>query len=234
MNQSFVTPDVNNYGNARFDLKINKMHTLVGRFNYNQSTQDLQGIGGFSLPSRAYRGRRTNFIAQFTETALINEKTINETRFQLIRNRFSQTSLLECVCAECARLFQRRRIASWFIVERAGSIGTAELYFVDSWKSLCESWRATQAREDRQYFAGQFWRHLYFRGRRWSRLDENDQIVLDSNGQPIIELSSLERYRRTLAFSRAGLSPAAIRLARRWSDTVFNRGRQSRSGSETN
>ena len=49
VNQSFVTPDVNNYGTARFDLKVNKMHTLVGRFNYNQSTQDLQGVGGFSL-----------------------------------------------------------------------------------------------------------------------------------------------------------------------------------------
>src|SRR5215204_1893857 len=95
VNQSFVTPDVNNYGNARFDLKINKMHTLVGRFSYSQSTQDLQGIGGFSLPSRAYRGRRTNIIAQFTETAVINEKTINETRLQVIRNRTNQTSVLD-------------------------------------------------------------------------------------------------------------------------------------------
>ena len=103
VNQSFVTPDVNNYGTARFDLKVNKMHTLVGRFNYNQSTQDLQGVGGFSLPSRAFRGRRTNFIMQFTETALINEKTVNETRFQLVRNRFSQSSLVDALCTECAR-----------------------------------------------------------------------------------------------------------------------------------
>ena len=70
VNESFVTPDVNNYGNARFDLKVNKMHTLVGRFNYGESRQDLQGIGGFTLPSRAYRGKRTNFIVQLTETAL--------------------------------------------------------------------------------------------------------------------------------------------------------------------
>src|SRR5688500_144893 len=92
VNRSFVTPDVNNYGNARFDLKINKMHTLVGRFNYSRSSQDLQGIGGFSLPSRAYTGRRTNFIIQMTETALINEKTVNETRLQIVRSRFRQSS----------------------------------------------------------------------------------------------------------------------------------------------
>jgi len=75
LNESFVTPDVNHYGNARFDLKVNKMHTLVGRFSYNGSTQDLQGVGGFALPTRAYRGKRSNFIVQLTETALINEKT---------------------------------------------------------------------------------------------------------------------------------------------------------------
>src|SRR5215218_11128086 len=70
INQSFVTPDVSNYGNIRFDFKVNKKHTLVGRFSYNDSKQDLQGIGGFSLPSRAFRGRRSNFIMQLTETAL--------------------------------------------------------------------------------------------------------------------------------------------------------------------
>src|SRR5215218_8031262 len=95
VNESFVTPDVNHYGNARFDLKINKIHTLVGRFSYNDSKQDLQGIGGFTFPSRAYRGKRTNFIVQLTETALINEKTINETRFQFIRNRNYQASILD-------------------------------------------------------------------------------------------------------------------------------------------
>src|SRR5690349_19486043 len=69
VNESFVTPDVNNYGNGRFDFKINKVHTLVGRFNYNRSTQDQQGIGGYALPSRAYRGLRSSLIVQLTETA---------------------------------------------------------------------------------------------------------------------------------------------------------------------
>src|SRR5687768_5243700 len=93
VNETFITPDKNMYGNARIDFKINKAHTLVGRANYSESTQDLQGIGGFFLPSRAYKGRRSNFILQITETALINEKTVNETRFQYIRNRFHQSSV---------------------------------------------------------------------------------------------------------------------------------------------
>ena len=84
VNQSFVTPDVNNFGTARFDLKVNKMHTLVGRFNYSQSTQDLQGVSRSHFPSRAFPGTAHKLgVVQFTETALVNEKTVNETRFQV-------------------------------------------------------------------------------------------------------------------------------------------------------
>src|SRR6185369_2412103 len=51
-----------------------------------------------------------------------------------------------------------------------------------------------------------------FAGGLGPRLDENNTPVNGPNGLPeIIDLSSLERYRRTLAFSRAGLSPSAIR-----------------------
>src|ERR1051325_1767530 len=67
LNESFVTPDVNDYGNARFDLKVNKKRSLVGRVSYNGTTQDLQGVGGFALPSRAYRGKRSHFTVQITE-----------------------------------------------------------------------------------------------------------------------------------------------------------------------
>src|SRR6185369_6106381 len=51
-----------------------------------------------------------------------------------------------------------------------------------------------------------------FAGGRGPRLDDNDNVVLVNNQPEIIDLSSLERYRRTLAFSRAGMTPAAIRL----------------------
>ncbi len=51
-----------------------------------------------------------------------------------------------------------------------------------------------------------------FAGGPGPRLDANNQIVLGPNGQPEqIELSSLERYRRTLIFERLGMGPAQIR-----------------------
>jgi hypothetical protein len=60
---------------------------------------------------------------------------------------------------------------------------------------------------------GNFGGTYTFAGGLGPKLDANDQVVLGPDGQPlIVEVSSLERYRRTLAFARAGLSPAAIRL----------------------
>jgi hypothetical protein len=213
VNESFVTPDVNHYGNARFDLKVTKKHTLVGRFSYNESKQDLQGVGGFSLPSRAFRGKRNNFIVQLTETAVINEKTINETRFQFSRNRNYQTSVLDAFSLYVQDSFNGGG-------SQVGSSTDArdryELQNFTSWTSgnhfLKVGGRLRHAKID-SISPNNFGGSYTFAGGLGPRLDANDQVVIGLNGQPeIIELSSLERYRRTLAFARAGLSPAAIRL----------------------
>jgi hypothetical protein len=213
VNESFVTPDVNHYGNARFDLKVNKQHTLVGRFSYNQSKQDLQGVGGFALPTRAFRGNRSNFIVQVTETAMINEKTVNETRFQFARNRNYQTSVLDAFALNVLDSFQGGG-------SQVGSSTDArdryELQNFTSWTSgnhfLKIGARLRHAKVD-SISPNNFGGSYTFAGGLGPRLDANDQVVIGPDGQPeIIDLSSLERYRRTLAFSRAGLTPTAIRL----------------------
>jgi Carboxypeptidase regulatory-like domain len=212
VNEAFVTPDVSDEGNGRFDFKINKIHTLVGRFNYNDSTQDLQGIGGYSLPSRAYKGHRNYFIMQLTETAMLNEKTINETRFQWGRQRFYQTSVLDAFALNVLDSFSGGG-------SQVGSASNAqdrlELQNFTSWTSgnhfLKVGGRLRHVKLD-SVSPGNFGGTWTFAGGRGPRLDANDQVIL-VNGQPeIIDVGSLERYRRTLAFSRAGLSPAEIRL----------------------
>ena len=213
INESFVTPNVNNYGNIRVDFKINKKHTIVGRVGYNQATQDLQGIGGFSLPSRAYRGRRTNFNVQLTETAVINEKTINETRFQFSRRRFSQTSLTNAFALNVLDSFNG---GGSQVGASSNNDERIELQNFTSWATgnhfLKVGARLRHVKID-SISPGNFGGTYTFAGGPGPRMDANDQIILGENGEPeIIELSSLERYRRTLAFARAGLTSAAIRL----------------------
>lgn len=213
LNETFVTPDTNIYGNGRVDFKINKAHTLVGRFNYGESKQDLQGIGGFSLPTRAYKGKRSNFVLQITETALLNEKTVNETRFQYIRNRFNQVSVSD--------LFGLNVTESFFgggaqVGASSNAQNRMELQNFTSWSHgnhfLKAGVRLRHVKVESvspDNFGGTY----MFSGGDGPLLDANDQIILDNEGKPqIVDLSSLERYRRTLLFSRLGLSAPAIRL----------------------
>jgi hypothetical protein len=69
----------------RVDYQINQNHTLIARYNYSKNTR-VAGVGGFSLPSRAYDSENDEQSIQFTETAIINKTIINETRFQYERN----------------------------------------------------------------------------------------------------------------------------------------------------
>lgn len=208
VNETFITPDVNTYGNGRLDLKINKMHTLVGRFNFSESTQDLQGIGGFALPSRAYSGRRSNFTLQITETALINEKTVNETRFQYIRNPFRQTSVLDAFALSVNESFSG---GGSQVGASSNMQNRAELTNFTSWTHgnhfLKVGARVRHVNVE-SISPGNFGGTYTFGGGFGPQLDANDQILPGPN----VEISSLERYRRTLVFSRAGLSAAQIRL----------------------
>jgi len=212
VNQSFVTPQSTTYGNIRLDFKVNKKHTLVGRFSYWLSTQDLQGVGGFSLPSRAYSGTRSEYTLQITETALLNEKTVNETRFQLSRNSYDQVSVSSLpgltvqdsffgggsqtgATSNLQRRLELQNFTSWSKGKHFVKIGGRLRWVgVDS------------------VSPGNFGGTYTFSGGPGPLLDANDQIIPGPSGQlQFVQLSSLERYRRTLAFQRQGLDPSAIR-----------------------
>ena len=74
----------------RFDYAINDRNTIVGRYNFSRSTSENQGIGGFTLPSRATASTNTQHGFNLTESAIINAKTVNETRFQYEYNNREQ------------------------------------------------------------------------------------------------------------------------------------------------
>ena len=213
VNQAFITPQQTTYGNARLDFKINKMHTLVGRFSFWLTKQDLQGIGGFTLPTRAYQGDRTEYIVQITETALINEKTVNETRLQISRNRFGQSS----ISSEPALTVQDSFLGGGSQIGGTSNLQKRmEIQNFTSWTTgnhfLKVGARLRWVGVD-SVSPGNFGGTYTFAGGIGPLLDANDQVVPGPDGLPqLVELASLERYRRTLSFQRKGLSPSAIRL----------------------
>ncbi|HYW71386.1 MAG TPA: carboxypeptidase regulatory-like domain-containing protein, partial [Pyrinomonadaceae bacterium] len=65
----------------RIDYALSPKITLVGRYEYEHST-GTTGVGGYSLDTRAYDTFSTQQTARLTETAILNKRTVNETRFQ--------------------------------------------------------------------------------------------------------------------------------------------------------
>jgi hypothetical protein len=136
-NQTIVAPNRSTNFGLRGDLKISKKHTLVGNVEYGRGSQSPQGIGGFSLPSRGYRGSRENFTVQLTETAR----------------------------SQCARFVLWRRCSGRQRIQQAGPGRTAKLHLAVKWPPLFQGRRAFQIRSDQKYFTFQFWRELHLRWR---------------------------------------------------------------------
>jgi hypothetical protein len=91
VNQAVVTPQVRTHISPRFDYSINTNNTLVVRYQYANSKQLNEGIGNFSLASKAYDQTDSENVLQVTETAILSPKAINETRFQFMRTNLGQT-----------------------------------------------------------------------------------------------------------------------------------------------
>jgi hypothetical protein len=207
LNQSFVTPQQTTDGNARLDFKLNKKHTIVGRFQYYLTQQDLQGVGGFSLPSRAYSGKRSQYTLQLTETAMLNEKTINETRLQFSRSNFDQVSFSN----DPALNVQDSFFGGGSQTGAAGNLQRRfEIQNFTSWSQgkhfLKVGGRVRWVGID-SVSPGNFGGSYTFSGGPGPVLDANNQAVPGTS----VELGSLERYRRTRLFQRLGFTPAAIR-----------------------
>jgi Carboxypeptidase regulatory-like domain len=88
--QEFTIPTRRFSVSPRFDYAINDKNTLVARYSFTRTKTNNQGIGDFSLPSRAYLTTNNSNEFRLTETAVINAKTVNETRFSYEFNNRNQ------------------------------------------------------------------------------------------------------------------------------------------------
>src|SRR5712691_7461544 len=76
----------------RIDYQINATNTLVLRYEFEHSSNATVPGLPFSLSSRQYRTFSTQQNIRVTETAIINKKTVNETRFQFIHQTNGDTA----------------------------------------------------------------------------------------------------------------------------------------------
>ncbi len=78
----------------RYDAALSKNNTLTARYQYYRDTQTNNGltISG-TLPTQAYDSSSTEQTLQVGDTQVFGSKTINETRFQYLRDFDGQNAL---------------------------------------------------------------------------------------------------------------------------------------------
>jgi hypothetical protein len=195
----------------RFDYAINQNHTIVARYTYSHSRVGNVGVSGFNLPSRGYETVNTQHTFQITETAVLNPKTINETRFQYVNNKNEQNGNNTVPTVQVLDAFTTggSQVGLSFSQDSRWEL---QNYMTATWFKNHTFKFGVRLRGvhitdvSRNNFGGTF----NFAGGLAPQLDASNNIVL-SNGQPVLtNITSLERFRRTIFLRQQGFTPAEI------------------------
>ena len=204
-----VTPNYMTSISPRVDYQLNANNTLTARFEERFTERDNAGLGGANLPPPYSQipynvtGDAQNLMV--TETAVLNSRTINETRFQWTRNwTDSAGNLIPSVNVAGAFTSGGNGLGSnydtthHFELTNITSIvrGVQNIHFGARVR------RDSDQNNNPQGFNGQF---TFLGGL---------APLLDSSYNPIpgetVELTSIAQYARNLQLQQAGFSEAAI------------------------
>src|SRR5215204_1503768 len=192
----------------RIDYQINANNTLVARYNYARNSR-VAGVGGFSLPSRAYDTANSEQSIQFTETSIINKTIVNETRFQFEHQTNEQDADNSIPTLEVQEAFTGggSQVGQSHSTNNSWEL-TNNTSFAMGRHALKTGLRLRSVRISQfspQNFGGTY---TFFGGGLGPELDANDQVIPGT--QEVI--TSIERYRRTLVLLAQGKTAAEIRL----------------------
>jgi hypothetical protein len=210
-NQTILQPRRFITFSPRFDYAINQNHTIVSRYTYSHSRVGNVGVSGFNLPSRGYETANTQHTFQITETAVLNPKTINETRFQYVSNKNELNGNNDIPTVQVLEAFTTggSQVGLSFSQEHRWELQdyvTASWFQNHTFKFGVRLRGVKITDVSRNNFGGTF----NFAGGLAPQLDANNNVVL-SNGQPVlVNITSLDRFRRTIFLRQQGFTPAQI------------------------
>jgi hypothetical protein len=75
----------------RFDLQLGPKNTLSVRYQYWDDSNTASGPGQLYVGSTAYDSHETENTAQISDTQVLSDKVVNETRFQYIHDRDTES-----------------------------------------------------------------------------------------------------------------------------------------------
>ena len=192
----------------RIDYQLSTNHTLTARYDFGKSSSDNNGIGQYSLQSRAYSREYTEHEVHVNETAVLNAHAVNDTRFAFSRQRSDQygnnaipsINVSEAFQSGGAQVGRAYNIYTRYELQNNTSIG----HGAHTFRFGARLRRATVSDEAPTNFGGTF---TFFGVAGAPVLDANNQAIPGS----FTDISSLEQYRRTLLFQKLGYGPSLIR-----------------------
>lgn len=209
--QSFDTPNRSESLYTNINADPTKKHKFYLSYNLGLNRGEGQNVGGFSLPSRATRNRSQGHYLQMSDTYLANENIVNQSRllasYSANRNFGGSNDVaLNVLDAFFGGGAQQDVSTKNLRVDTANETTWQMGKYALGFGFRVRGEFINQV--SRSNFGGTY----TFSGRLAPILDANNNPVLDGSGAIVREqISSLESYRRTLAFQRLGYSAQRIR-----------------------
>ena len=79
----------------RFDFQLTPTNTLTVRYMYDRQKSTNNGVSQFALQAQGYDTLNQENTLQVSDTQVLSDKVINETRFEYIRDRDNQNPLYD-------------------------------------------------------------------------------------------------------------------------------------------
>lgn len=203
--QSAVAPRRSQEREPRIDWQISKNHTLVAIVEFNPGHSRNAGLGGFTLPSRAYDTSDYERQFRLTETAVISQRAVTETRFQFRSDRTQQSGNNSIPALNVLDAFNGGGDQTGPSLNRRTFFALYNNTTLTSGPHVLRFGARLRRVSLKDESRANFGATITFAGGDAVELDANNQVQRDAQGNPRRQqISSIERYRRTLLFTNAG------------------------------
>jgi hypothetical protein len=195
--------------NPHIDYRLNDNNTLSLRYALTYGDIRDAGIGGFDLTARGYHLQWLYNTFQVAETS-IHGASVNETRFQYFRTSNHNTANTLAPTIQVAGSFNDGGASLSNGHDTQNSFELQNNTSILHGKHAIRYGVRLRGQTDDSFAPVNYNGAYTFSGGLAPELNSSNQPVLDASGQPVmIQIASIEQYRRTLLFKT--MTPAQIR-----------------------
>jgi hypothetical protein len=213
LNLSVLTPQRRTALTGRLDIKLNKDHNLTGRYLLGRMSLDNAGVGDFALPSRAANRRTSNHNLQLTETGVLSPAAVNVLRLQYVRNSARRTPESDAPGVVVLDAFTGGGSSGGQASSRESRLELQDYILLSKDQHSIKFGLRLRHASITDISPSDFNGTFTFTGGLAPQLGADNQVVIDpATGTPVLtQITSIERYQRTLLLQSLQLTPDEVR-----------------------